>query len=83
MKQDGSWRPCRDYRRLNLVTVPDRYPLPNMQDFAARLDNCTFFSKIDLRKGYHQIAVAAQDVPKTAIITPFRLFEYTRMPFGL
>jgi hypothetical protein len=56
-KADGSWRPCGDFRRLNLVTEPDVYPLPNMLDFAAKAAGCTVFSKIDLRKGYHQIPV--------------------------
>ena len=73
-KKDGSWRPCGDYRRLNAVTTPDRYPLPNMQDLANNLDGCTVFSKIDLVKGYHQVPIAAADIPKTAIITPFGLF---------
>ena len=49
-KPDGSWRPCGDYRRLNLVTVPDSYPLPNMMDFQAKVAGCRYFSKIDLRK---------------------------------
>jgi len=82
-KKDGSWRPCGDYRRLNLATTPDQYPLPNMQDVAAKLHGCTVFSKVDLVKGYHQVPVAPGDVPKTAIITPFGLFEYVYMPFGL
>jgi hypothetical protein len=68
---DGSWRPCRDFRRLNLVTEPDVYPLPNMLDFAAKAAGLTVFSKIDLRKGYHQIPVNPEDVQKTAITTPF------------
>jgi hypothetical protein len=51
-KKDGSWRPCGDYRHLNLQTVEDRYPLLNMADLAARLAGCTIFSKLDLRKGY-------------------------------
>jgi hypothetical protein len=50
---------------------------------AARLDSCNVFSKLDLRKGYLQVPVAATDVPKMAIITPFSLFEFLRMPFGL
>jgi hypothetical protein len=75
-KKDGSWRPCGDDRRLNLVTTPDKYPLPNMQDLSSGLHGCTVFSKIDLVKGYHQIPVAVDDIPKTAIITPFGLFEY-------
>jgi hypothetical protein len=82
-KKDGSWRPCGDYRQLNLQTVEDKYPLPNMADLAACLDGCCIFSKLDLRKGYLQVPVAASDIAKTAIISPFGLFEFTRMPFGL
>jgi cleavage and polyadenylation specificity factor subunit 1 len=54
-----------------------------MLDFSAKMGGCVIFSKVDLRKGYHQIAVNADDIPKTAISTPFGLFEYLRMPFGL
>jgi hypothetical protein len=68
---------------LSLVTTPDKYPLPNMQDLPNSLHGCNVFSKIDLVKGYHQIPVAAADIPKTAIITPFGLFEYLFMRFGL
>jgi hypothetical protein len=82
-KKDGSWRPCGDYRRLNLVTTPDKYPLPNMQDLSNGLHGCNVFLKMDLVKGYHQIPVAAADIPKTAIIMPFGLFEYLFTPFGL
>jgi hypothetical protein len=82
-KKDGSWRPGGDYRRLNLVTTPDKYPLPNMQDLSNGPHGCTVFSKIDLVKGYHQTPVAIDDIPKTAIITPFGLFEYLFTPFGL
>jgi hypothetical protein len=82
-KPDGSWRPCGDYRRLNLVTVPDSYPLPNMLDFLERIAGCTIFSKVDLRKGYHQILMHPGDIEKTAIATPFGLFEFLRMTFGL
>jgi hypothetical protein len=65
------------------VTTPDKYLLPNMQDISNRLHGCTMFSKIDLIKGYHQIPVVTADIPKTAIITPFGLFEYLFMSFGL
>jgi hypothetical protein len=82
-KKDGSWRPCGDYQRLNLVTTPDKYPLPNMQGLSNGLHGYTIFSKIDLVKGYHEIPVATEDIPKTAIITPFGLFEYLFSPFGL
>ncbi len=73
-KKDRSWRPCGDYRHLNLIPTPDKYPLPNMQDLSNGLDGCKVFSKIDLVKGYHQIPVALEDVLKTAIITLFGLF---------
>jgi len=82
-KQDGSFRPCGDYRRLNTVTEDDKYPLPSLLDFSADLAGCTVFSKLDLVKGYHQIPMSAADIPKTAICTPFGLFEYLFMPFGL
>ena len=82
-KSDGSWRPCGDYRHLNCMTEDDRYSLPHIQDFNNWLADCNVFSKIDLVRGYHQIPVAPASVPKTAIITPFGLWEFLRMPFGL
>jgi Reverse transcriptase (RNA-dependent DNA polymerase) len=82
-KKDGSWQPCGDYRCLNLVTEPDRYPLPSLSDFANKLHGCQYFSVIDLVKGYHQIPMAVADMAKTAIVIPFGMFEYLYMPFGL
>ncbi|BHF80747.1 hypothetical protein SprV_0702387700 [Sparganum proliferum] len=77
------WRPFDDYRVLNNVTIPDRYPVPHLQDFAGALFGKSVFSKINLVRAFHQIPVAPEDVPKTAVTTPFGLFEFIRMPFGL
>ena len=69
-KPDGLWRPCGDFRRLNNATVPDKYPVPNIQDFTNRLADSHMFSKLDLVKGYYQIPMSPADIPKTAVITP-------------
>jgi RNase H-like domain found in reverse transcriptase/Reverse transcriptase (RNA-dependent DNA polymerase) len=82
-KKDGSWRPCGDYHRLNLQTKHDCYPILHIWDFSANLAGCKFFSKIDLVKGYYQVPMAPDDIPKTAVLTPFGLYEFLFMPFGL
>lgn len=82
-KKDGQWRFVGDYRRLNNVTAPDKYPVPHIHDLLNSFYGKKIFTTIDLIRAYHQIPVNPQDVPKTAVITPFGLFEFTRMQFGL
>ena len=82
-KDGGSWRVVGDYRALNSKTLADSYPLPHIHDFTLSLADCTIFSRIDLIRAYNQILVAEEDIPKTAVITPFGLFEFVRMPMGL
>ncbi|GJT95579.1 putative reverse transcriptase domain-containing protein [Tanacetum coccineum] len=80
-KKDGSFRMCIDNRELNKLTIKNRYPLPRTDDLFYQLQRSWYFSKIDLRSGYHQLRVREEDIPKTAFRTRYGHFEFTVMPF--
>ncbi|GJZ78527.1 putative nucleotidyltransferase, ribonuclease H [Tanacetum coccineum] len=82
-KKDGSFRMCIDYRKLNKLTVKNRYSLPRIDDLFDQLQGLRFFSKIDLRSRYHQLRVHKDDIPKIVFRTRYGHFEFTVMPFGL
>ena len=82
-KKDGSCRFCIDYRALNKITRFDAEPIPVMDSLFAEISKAKFFSKVDLAKGYWQIAIKPEDRPKTAFATHLGLYQFTRMPFGL
>ncbi|GBG92123.1 hypothetical protein CBR_g54423 [Chara braunii] len=82
-KKEGTLRMCIDYRGLNAITVKNREPLPRIDDLLDRVQGCRNFSKIDLKSGYHQIAIRPEDQHKTAFQTRYDLYEFVVMPFGL
>ncbi|GFX23070.1 retrovirus-related Pol polyprotein from transposon opus [Trichonephila clavipes] len=82
-KSDSTVRPVGDFRQLNSVTEFDSYPMPYLNDFAHALHGKRIFSKIDIFKAFHQIPIAECDIPKTAVTTPWGLYEYIHLCFGL
>jgi hypothetical protein len=82
-KKDGTQRLCMDYRALNGVTVKNKYPLPRIDDLLDQLHGACVSSKIDLRSKYHQLKIRECDIPKTAFILRYGLYEFAVRSFGL
>ena len=82
-KKDGTLQLCIDYRALNKATVKNKYPFPLIADLFDRLGQAKVFTKMDLRKGYHQVWIAKGDEPKTTFVTRYGAFDWLVMPFEL
>ena len=82
-KKDETWRMCIDYKALNKITLKNRYPLTRIDDLLDQLQQANYFSKMDLKFGYHQVRVKEEATWKTTFKTRKSLYEWLVMPFGL
>ena len=82
-KKDGTFRMCIDYRKLNKLTIKNRYPLPRIDDLFDQVRGALVFSKIDLRTGYHQLRIKEENISKIAFRTRYGHYEFVVLPFGL
>ena len=83
LKANGKYRCCGDFRLLNLRTLLDTFPLPSLRAFSDDIKGSTIFSKVDLRKAFHQILIDPRDRHKTCVTTPWGLFNFKRLAMGM